>query len=218
MEEQVIVCKDAAVSFKGFQMQPIRLSIPQGYIVGIQGDNGAGKSTFLKMIAGQFPKMRGSILVNGIDVTANRTALLSQIAVVSEQNHFFEDESVQQNEKLLSAYYSNWNQEMFLHWLEVFHIAKGTKVKNLSKGERVKFQMAFAAAHTPKVILLDEPTAGLDPVAREEFLRLLQNFVAEYETTVLLATHLDEDINRIADYLIRIENGQCEMTELGEER
>lgn len=214
MEKNIIICDDASVSFKKFQIGPVNLNIPCGYIVGVQGNNGSGKSTLLRMLAGQYPKMSGSITLDGIDVTSDREQALSRLAVVSEDMQYFYEETISANEKLFSPFFDGWNHDLFIKCLEIFGLSKGDKVGALSKGQKVKLQMAFAVAHNPKVILLDEPTAGLDPVAREDFLKMIQIFVAEYEMTVILATHLDEDISRIADYLIRIDDGICEMSEL----
>ena len=97
--------------------------------------------------------------------------------------------------------------------LKRLNVPLTTRLEKLSKGERVKFQLAFSTAYKPEVLLLDEPTAGLDPVFRDDFLKTLQELVADYETTILLATHLDEDLNKIADYIIDIENGCCIMRE-----
>ena len=83
----------------------------------------------------------------------------------------------------------------------------------MSKGERIEYQLAFSAAYRPSLLILDEPTAGLDPVFRDDFLKILQDFVADYETTVLLATHLDEDLDKVADYIIDVADGVCTMRE-----
>ena len=112
-----------------------------------------------------------------------------------------------------SDFYNVWDGEIYRDMLNRFNVPTATALRKLSKGERVKFQLAFSAAYKPKVLLLDEPTAGLDPVFRDDFLKTLQELVALYETTILLATHLDEDLNKIADYIIDIENGHCKIRE-----
>ena len=99
---------------------------------------------------------------------------------------------------------------MLAHW----ELSPRRRLCSFSTGEMIKYQFAFAAAYRPKVLLMDEPTANLDPVFRDDFLKLLQEFVAEYEMTILLATHLDEDLSRVADYVIDIKNGEYSMREI----
>lgn len=214
MEDVMIKMNNATVAFKGFCLEPINLEIPKGYIIGVQGENGAGKSTLLKMILGTYKNMKGSISVDGFDVINDREQVLSRVGVVEEQRAFFEEEDARKNEEYYSAFYDNWDKEMYRNMLKRMGISCGKKIGSLSKGERVKFQLAFAAAYCPKVLILDEPTAGLDPVFREDFLRILQEFVAEFETTVIMSTHIKEDLSKIADYMIEIHDGECAMKEV----
>lgn len=209
MEKDIIIFEDTSIAFKGFAMSPINMTLKEGYIYGITGDNGAGKSTFLNMLRGIYEKMNGKIYIDGKDVVADRISVLKELAYISENNSFFEEEDAMYNEKVLSSYYDKWNHEEYMEWLKLLKLSCVRRIGNLSKGERIMFQLAFAAAYKPKVLLFDEPTAGLDPVFRENFLRILQKFVAENNTTILLSTHLDEDLGKIVDYEIIIEEGKC---------
>lgn len=216
MEENMIKIENASISFKKFYMEPVNLNIPQGYIVGVQGENGAGKSTLLKMILGQYSDMKGDIYVDGENVREKRESVLQKIGYVDGNRVFFEEKDALGNEKYFAPFYEEWDKDEYRKMLRKMGVKDSLPIKKLSKGERVKFQLAFAAAYQPKVLLLDEPTAGLDPVFRDDFLKMLQSFVADYETTILLATHLDEDMNKIADYVIDIEHGVCSIREVGE--
>ena len=213
MEDVMIRMENAAVSFKNFSMSPVNMELPRGYIIGIQGSNGAGKSTLLKMILGNYKKMQGTIEIDGMDVRKCRRALLEKTGVISGERVFFEDEDALKNEVYFSAYYPDWDGEEYRKVLKKMGIPASRTIHAMSAGERIKFQLAFSAAYRPRLLVLDEPTAGLDPVFRDDFLKILQDFVADYETTVLLATHLDEDLDKVADYIIDVADGTCTLRE-----
>jgi len=212
MEDIMIKFDDAFVNFKKFRVEPICMEIPKGYIVGIRGRNGAGKTTLLKMILGSYKTMRGRITIDGLDVIKERENVLSKVGLIMEEREFFEEEDAMKNEEYFSVFYENWNREKYKEMLHKMGLSTGQKIRNFSKGERVMYQLAFIAAYQPEVILLDEPTAGLDSVFRQDFLRFLQDFVADYEATILMSTHMEEDLNRIADYIIEVDNGKYNIT------
>ena len=213
MEDIVISIQNAAVSFRKFKLGPVNIDIPRGYIIGVQGENGAGKSTFLRMLMGRYKDMNERVLLDNKDVRDSREYTYNRIGYISDKRSFYEMEDAFANEAYYSDFYNVWDGEIYRDMLNRFNVPTATALRKLSKGERVKFQLAFSAAYKPKVLLLDEPTAGLDPVFRDDFLKTLQELVALYDTTILLATHLDEDLNKIADYIIDIENGHCKIRE-----
>lgn len=215
MEDVMIRMENAAVSFKNFSMSPVNMELPKGYIIGIQGPNGAGKSTLLKMILGNFKKMKGTVEIDGMDVRKDRRVLLEKTGVISVERVFFEDENALKNEAYFSVYYPDWDGEEYRRMLKKLGIPTSRTIHALSAGERIKFQLAFSAAYRPRLLVLDEPTAGLDPVFRDDFLKILQDFVADYNTTVLLATHLDEDLDKVADYIIDVADGTYTLREVG---
>ena len=213
MENTIIRAENASVHFKKFVMMPVNLELPQGYIIGVQGPNGAGKTTLLRMILGDFDRMQGKIEIDGRDNRKYRTELLQKIGFISNDRTFFEMENAIENEAHFSEFYSDWDGAEYRRMLEKQGLSSGRSIGAMSRGERIKYQLAFSAAYRPRLMVLDEPTAGLDPVFREDFLRTLQDFVADYETTVLLATHLDEDLERVADYIIDVSYGAYTMRE-----
>ena len=215
MEDVMIRMENAAVNFKYFSMSPVNMELPTGYIIGIQGPYGAGKSTLLKMILGNFKKMQGTIEIDGMDVRKDRRLLLEKTGVISVERVFFEDENALKNEAYFSVYYPDWDGEEYRRMLKKLGIPTSRTIHALSTGERIKFQLAFSAAYRPRLLVLDEPTAGLDPVFRDDFLKILQDFVADYETTVLLATHLDKDLDKVADYIIDVADGIYTLREAG---
>jgi len=213
MEEQrMIVCENASVRLKGFHTQPVNLVMDKGFIYGLQGKNGSGKSTFIKMLLGRYPKMQGHIRIADLDVIENREQMLSKVGYVSEDRIFYGDKSVVEQEEIYSVFYSNWNHDIFEELLKKYQISKLTKYSALSKGNQIKFQLAFSMAYQPEVLILDEPMAGLDPVFRMDFVKFLQDIVAEYETTIVISSHLREELEKITDYMIVVDNGSytCE--------
>lgn len=214
MDNIIIQIKEASVNFKSFALGPLNLSIPKGYIIGIRGVNGAGKSTFLKMILGNFPKMKGEITFNGMDVIKERIKILEETGIVSEEKIFFENEDAIKNEEYFSPFYNNWDKGIYRTMLKKMDISLSQNIGNLSKGERAKYQLAFSAAYKPGLLVLDEPAAGLDPVFRKDFFKLLQEFVAEYQSTILISDNIEENLNQIADFIIAIENGKCTYKEV----
>ena len=213
MENIIIRAENASVHFKKFDMKPVNLELPEGYIIGVQGPNGAGKTTLLRMILGDFDQMQGKIEIDGSDNRKYRTELLQKIGVISNDRTFFEMEDAIENEAHFSVFYPNWDGTEYRRMLEKQGLSSVKSIGAMSRGERIKYQLAFSSAYRPRLMVLDEPTAGLDPVFREDFLRALQDFVADYETTVLLATHLEEDLERVADYIIDVSAGACTMRE-----
>ena len=207
--------ENAVAGYGNFSMKPVNLELPRGFIIGIQGPNGAGKSTLIKMILGNFSDMQGTVWIDGMDVRKNRSRLLEKIGVISGEREFFEEENAVRNEAYLSAFYPGWDGEEYRKMLKKMDISPERSIRTLSAGERIKYQLAFSSAYRPKLLVLDEPTAGLDSVFRDDFLKILQDFVAEYETTVLLATHLDEDLDKVADYIIDVADGACTLREAG---
>ena len=209
MENIIIKIQNTSVSFKNFILKPVNIEIPEGYIIGITGANGAGKSTFLKMVLGCFPEMQGNITINGMDIIKKRSEILSRTGVISEERIFFENEDAVKNEEYFSVFYENWDKEIYRDVLKKMNISLSKNIGNLSKGERTKYQLAFSAAYKPELLVLDEPVAGLDPVFKKDFMKILQEFVAEFGTTILISDNIKENLGQIADYIITINQGEC---------
>ncbi|WP_066893611.1 ABC transporter ATP-binding protein [Clostridium nigeriense] len=212
---KIIKCENVKKIYKDFSLNAISLSIKSGYLTGLIGVNGAGKTTLINIIAGLDADFEGNIFIDGIDVKNNTVKAKQEIGLVSEELSFFLDKTAYENGLLLGCYYNNWSMENYYIWLDKMNIPKGQPLYQFSKGMKMKFQVSFAMAHKPKFLLLDEPTAGFDPVFRRDFLNILQDIINE-DIGILMSTHITSDLDKIADYIIVIENGNIKINDTKE--
>lgn len=197
---------------KKFRIKDVSFTVPDGYVTGLTGKNGAGKTTILRLILDLVKKSSGSITLDGMDSIRDGVALRNQVGFVMEEAGFLMGKSVVDNGRILGELYENWEEEKFFSCLEDFGFSKARRetvlLGELSKGQYMRFQLAFALAHKPKLLLLDEPTANLDPVFRMKFLEELQSVIEQEETAVLFATHITSDLDKIMDYLVVLDEGR----------
>lgn len=191
---------------KGFHLKNIHFGLPAGYIMGLAGKNGAGKSTLIDYIMNPKKKYSGSILLNGTDIHTNHTNTLKQIGFISETNEFFMNRTVAQNAELLGMFYPTWDMDLFRSTKKRLELPNHT-LHRLSRGEYIKFQLAFAIAHRPSLYLLDEATAGMDPVFRIDFFQILQSLLVDEHCSILMTTHISQELERKTDYIGIMESG-----------
>lgn len=191
-----------------FRLQNISFKLPAGYIMGLAGENGAGKTTFIDYMMNPKKRYHGTIKLDGVDIHDNHRKVLNDIGFVSENNMFFSDLSISVNSQMIGVFYEKWDKELFERVLREMNISVGKVVGSLSRGEFMKFQMAFALAHHPRLYLLDEVTAGMDPVFRIEFFKLLQDVIAREEASVLMTSHIKGEMERKMDYLGVLKKGK----------
>lgn len=200
---------------KGFQLQEISFALPEGYIMGLAGANGAGKTTLINYMMNPKKQYEGTIRLLGEDIHADHRKMMNRIGFVSEENLFFKDVTVQEHATMLSEFYENWDMPYFQETMKQVKIPSSRKVGNLSRGENMKFQMAFAMAHHPSLYLLDEVTAGMDPVFRIDFFKLLQKVISEEQVSVLMTSHIQGEMERKMDYIGIIEQGRLKSFKEG---
>ncbi len=198
--------------YKEFTLKDISLTLPRGYIMGLIGPNGAGKSTTIKAIMNLINCDSGKIKLFGLEYENAEEEIKNKIGYVGEEQHFYEDMSVKWMEKFVSQHYKQWNRDEFYAFLDRFNVSPTKKVQELSKGMRVKLALALALAHEPELIILDEPTSGLDPVIRSEILNILLEIIQDENKSVLFSTHITEDIEKIADYVTYLIDGQIVLS------
>lgn len=185
----------------------VSFSVPMGAVVGLIGENGAGKSTAIKTVLGVVKKDKGTVKFFGKELSSDK-GLKNDIGVVLGTLGAFEKMSIKEVKQIHSSAYINWDNELFDGYCKQFGIPDYAEVKTLSSGSKMKLSFALAMSHHPKLLLLDEVTSGLDPVVRDDVLNIILDFVADGEHSVLISSHISSDLEKIADYIIFINNGK----------
>ncbi|MMZ58697.1 ABC transporter ATP-binding protein YtrB [compost metagenome] len=200
-------------SYKNYKLSNVSFHIPNGYITGLIGPNGAGKSTIIKSIMGMVIPDQGDISVLGRSVHSESADYKEQIAYISDENIYYDFLSLEEMKKIAAPFYSNWDEDLYLKYMDIFELPSRKKIKECSKGMKTKFSIALALSHHPKLLIMDEPTAGLDPVFRRELLELLADYILDEQNTILFSTHLTTDLDRVADYITFVNRGQIVFSE-----
>lgn len=187
-------------TFGDFSLRDIDLDIPQGYVVGLIGENGAGKTTLIKCITGADIPDSGTVTVNKSED--------SRIGVVFDECHFFQQMNGGQLSKLMAGIFPRWDPDRFGELMSAAGIPLDKRIKEYSRGMRMHVQAAVALAHSPDILILDEPTAGMDPAARDAFLDSVREYMTDESRTTLISSHITSDLERIADYIVFIHAGR----------
>ena len=193
---------------KGFRLEDVSFSLESGYVMGLVGKNGAGKSMLLRYMIQEKKWYTGQILLDGKEIHKEWALSMRKIGYVSEDRKFFVGISAYENAKLLSLYYPAFDWIKFEEQMKRMNVSSEKIIGKMSRGERIKFQMAFAMAYSPKLYLLDEATAGMDPIFVREFYRIVRECMEEEDVSVILVTHNMEELCRIADYVGVLEQGR----------
>jgi len=188
-----------------FSLSDVSFALPKGYIMGFIGPNGAGKTTTIKIILGIINADSGIVKVFGQESSISHN---EDIGVVMDAAMYVEDWTVADVEKAVAPFYSKWDCECYDKHIRRFGLDMKKKVKELSRGMKVKLQIAVAFSHNARLLILDEPTSGLDPVARDEICDLLREFVTDENKSVLFSTHITSDLDKTADHIAFILNGR----------
>ena len=200
-----------------FSVKDVSFTLERGYMLGLIGRNGAGKSTLLRLILQSLPRKHGTMEIAGYDVATHAAEAKKLVGYVGEDFYFLPKESLRDNGKILGAFYPEFDMDRYLAFLNRFEVGADKLGSQLSKGETTKAQLAFALAHKPELLLLDEPTGGLDPVVRREFLYVLQSELVDERMSIIFSTHITEDLDKVADYVAMMEKGRLLFYETKEE-
>lgn len=206
--DYILEVKDLEKKYTDFTLDKISFSIPSGTIVGLIGENGAGKSTTINAILNLIRKDGGEIKVLGKEMTDSDTGMRNEIGVVFDGNNFYETLTPRKIGNIMAKVYSNWDMSCFEDYLKRFQLPVSKEIKQFSKGMKMKFTIAVALSHNPRLLILDEATSGLDPIVRDEVLDIFLDFVQDETHAVLVSSHITSDLEKIADYITFIHKGK----------
>ncbi len=198
----VIQINQLVKKYQNFQLGPLTVSMPKGMIIGLIGENGAGKTTFMKSMLGIIHPDSGEIQMKE-----------EHVGVVLDQSFFPELLTANDIHSIMKDIYKTWDQTLFFNYLKRFQLPKNKIIKEMSKGMRKKLEIITALSHHPSLLVLDEPTSGLDPVVRNEVLDLFLEFIQDEQHTILFSTHITSDLEHISDYIIFLDQGQIVLQE-----
>jgi len=194
--------------YKGFTLKDVSFKIPPGYIMGLIGPNGAGKTTIIRLILNLIRRDAGEIKVFGGDNIQNEVEVKSRIGFVHEVPAFYGYLKLDQMKSIIVRFYSNWDDNLFHQLSSEFALPLDKRISRLSRGMKMKFSLALALSHEADFILMDEPTSGLDPVFRRELLERLSGLIQDEKKSVLFSTHITSDLERTADFITYIQEGE----------
>jgi len=217
MENVLLEVKGLTKKYRSFTLKDVSFSLEPGYILGLTGRNGAGKTTLISQLIHSESATAGNVIIGGIDAKAEPVKAKQEIGVLMEEQPFLYNMTLEMNGSMLGAFYERFDMEKFHAYLKRFELYPDRVYGNLSRGMRMKFQLAFALAHSPKLLLMDEATGGLDVVFRREFYYMLQEAVEQEMVSVIISTHVTEDLDKVADYVAFIEGGRMKFFETKED-
>ncbi|MDL2218736.1 ABC transporter ATP-binding protein [Ruminococcaceae bacterium OttesenSCG-928-O06] len=208
--QHAIEIRDICKRYPNFSLQNVSFNVPSGSIVGFVGENGAGKTTTIKAILGINKLDSGSIRLLGQDIADAGAASRADVGVVFDESAFHDWLRADQVASVLKNIYPTWDAAYFAQLMQRFQLPqdKKTDIKSYSRGMKMKLSLAAALAHRPKLLVLDEATSGLDPIVRDEILDMFLDFIQDEEHSILFSSHITSDIEKAADYLVFIHEGQ----------
>lgn len=208
----VLTVKGLCKSYPSFTLKEVSFALPQGTVMGFVGRNGAGKSTTLKSVLGLVHPDKGQVTFMEQDVAQNEQYMKENIGVVLGGIDFYAQKKIKTITDVTRRFYPNWEDEKYRHYLSLFGIDETKRVRELSDGMRVKYLIALALSHQAKLLILDEPTSGLDPVSRDELTELFRAIVADGSRSILFSTHITSDLEKCADHITFIKDGEIFYT------
>ena len=207
-----IEIKGLCKSYGDFTLRDVDLTVPGGSIMGLIGENGAGKTTTIKCLLGIARPDRGSITVLGRDMAAHGAEIRQDIGVVLDECFYHDTLRPRDLSPILAPIYRGWDRELYRDCLARYGLPENKLIKEFSRGMKMKLSLAAALAHRPRLLVLDEATAGLDPVVREEILEEFLSFICDEEHAILMSSHITTDLEKAADYITYLHQGQVALT------
>ena len=194
-------------SYDNFILDIEELEIKEGYITGFIGPNGAGKTTTIKCILDMVKTDKGEVRVLGYNIKQN-PYIKEDIAYIGGVSGFLEEGKLKNIKKGIQIFYSNWDEQVYKTYISTFNLNENKCYQDLSKGQQKQFELSIAFAHHPKLFIMDEPTANLDPIIRNEFIEMIQEIMEKENVSVFYSTHITSDLDKCADYIVLIDEGK----------
>ncbi len=211
--ENILEVKNLVKKFPGFTLDNINLDLPQGVIMGFIGENGAGKSTTIKLILDVLFKDRGQIRIFGQENTSLERSLKEQIGVVFDESNLPENLTIGEVEKIMTNLYKTWNSQAFSEHVTKFDLPMKKAIKDFSRGMKMKLSIAVALSHNPRLLILDEATSGLDPIMRDELLDVFLEFIQDESHSIFISSQIISDLEKVCDFIAFIHQGKMVFVE-----
>ncbi len=208
-----IEIKGLCKSYGDFALKDIDLTLPGGSILGLIGENGAGKTTTIKCILNLIRRDAGEIALLGHDNIKEEQLAKQDVGIVLDECFFHDTLRPLDVGRVLAPAYKDWDGELFRSYLKKFGLPEKKLIKEFSRGMKMKLSLSAALAHRPKLLLLDEATAGLDPVVRDEILDEFLGFISDEDHAILMSSHITSDLEKVADYIAYIHQGQVVLSD-----
>lgn len=209
---QVLECRELCKNYPSFCLKNVSFSMQQGTIMGLIGKNGAGKTTTLKSMLHIVKPDGGSVRMFGMDMDTDELKIREKIGYVSGAAGYYPAKTLKAIAAVTKPFYPDWDEAVYRDCLRRFALEEGKKVRELSEGMKVKFQLALALSHHAQLLILDEPTSGLDPVSRDDLLELFLTLTEKDGVSILFSTHITSDLEKCADTVTYIQNGSVFAT------
>lgn len=203
-----IEIRNLSKSLDKFTLSIDNLDIKKGFITGFIGPNGSGKTTTIKLIMNMLNKDNGKIKVFDKEYKVDDLSIKETIGYVGDISGYMKEAKLKDIKNSISPFYKNWDESLYKYYLNKFDINENKLYKESSKGQQKKFELIMTLCHHPKLIIMDEPTANLDPIVRNEFIEVLQDHIEKDGVTVFYSTHITSDLDKVGDYLVFIYNGK----------
>lgn len=213
MTQNAIEIKNLSKKFKGFELSDISFNLPSGCIMGLVGENGAGKSTTIKLILGMLNKDGGSVKIFGNDNSQNLELIKQDVGVVTDVIGIPKCLTLKEIDMVMRGTFENWNSEKFYSLSEKFSLPEKKRFGTFSRGMKMKLGIAIALSHNAKLLILDEPTSGLDPVVRDEVVDMLIDFTRDENCSILISSHIISDLEKLCDYIAFLHKGKLILCE-----
>ena len=208
MSDYSLKVENLTKKYDGFLLDKVSFYVPKGNIVGLIGENGAGKSTTINTMLDIIERDFGDVYILNSEKNKISNIIREKIGVVFDGNNFPEDLTPQKLNNVLKAIYTNWEEKKFSEFIEKFNLPKNKKIKNFSRGMKMKLSISVALSHKAELLILDEATSGLDPIVRDDILDILLDFVQDEKNSILISSHITSDLEKVADYIVFIHKGK----------